>query len=127
MNIYLSAQESSYWCGMLACTLRKCVKCDDGRGCGRPKEGTCNAQFQPVQTFYCALSSSNGNSQTATSIIMQDSSGRGACEKCSKELSAEHKQDVQVLMSTNIKYSHLPMVLPLLTYAQQVMSCIHYL
>ena len=115
ITIQLSAQDSSYWCAMLACISRTCVKCDDGTGCGRPREGTCTSHhFEAIQTFYCALSPAHGSSQTAASILQHHSAGRAACEQCRKG----------TLLLKDTVYSHLPVVLPLLTYAQQVMSAL---
>ena len=96
---------------MLAYVSRTCVKCDDGTGCGRPKKGSYTNCFQAVSTFYCALSPAHGNSQTAASIMRHHSSGRVACEQCRKGT-----------LMLDTQYSHLPVVLPLLTYAQQVTS-----
>lgn len=98
---------------MLASVSRNCVKCDDGTGCGRYREGSCTAdRFQALQTFYCALSPAHGSSQTAASIIQYHCSGRAACQQCRK--------GTFVLETT--AYSHLPVVLSLLTCPQQVMT-----
>ena len=108
----LSAQETSYWRAMLSNTSKSYVKCD-GTSCGRSKGSSGPEICQAINTFYCPLNPALGSSQTAAGIIASSYLGRSKCETCSKI-------GQQRLVVNRTVWVRLPVVLPLLTFAQQV-------
>ena len=116
-QVCMCTQESSYWSAMLSCTTHSNIKCDDSSQCGRPKAGGfAPANCQSVYVPYCVMDPLHGESQSVSTVIINNATSRVECGKCPHAHLTKREHFVRS-----------PVVLSVFTCAQQVSIALNLL